>query len=269
MKKQFVSILAGATLFGLTAFAGCSVDVTKYNRYDNADKYTAGSFTYAATGITDIDIDWVVGSVTLVQSDNAELSVSESGASLSEDEKVHYWIDRGTLNIKFCKSGWKGNLDDKEKNLTVEIPQGVDLDVDNVSGKIVAENVSVGELSVENVSGNVTLGNVIARELSVENVSGGIQINGLTAGDISIDGVSGSIELSELSAPKAEIETVSGKITLTLAPSQGANVSFDSASGKLKSEKKYSKNGDNYSFAGEGDILQVEAETSSGDFIVK
>ena len=270
MKKKFIGFLAGVMLLFVTAGTGCSAGSMQYDRYDNANLYQSGDFTYTATAITEIEIDWMVGGVTLVQSDSAELSVSESGISLNEEQKLHYWIDGSTLNIKFCKAGWRGgNIEEKNKELTVQIPQGVDLEVANISGKIVAENLSVGELSVESVSGDITLKSVTAREVSAESVSGGIAINGLETGELNIDQVSGDIELSMLSAMEIELETVSGKTTLTLDASQGANISFEGASGKLRSDKEYTKNGERYSFAGESGVLRIDAESASGDFIVK
>ena len=107
MKRIIALLLTGLLLFacvGCITITGlsCSVPV----RYSNADKYTAGNFTYESDKVDKVEIEWAAGGIKLLNG-KGTLSVTESGSDdLSEDEQMHWWLDGKTLKIKGYPLAW-------------------------------------------------------------------------------------------------------------------------------------------------------------------
>ncbi len=83
--------------------------------YPNAEQYQAGAFSYSADAVTAVEVYWRSGEVEIVESEDSELRVAESGSSLAEDAALHYFLDGGTLRIRFCASGAKICVDALDK----------------------------------------------------------------------------------------------------------------------------------------------------------
>ena len=120
MKKTICLLAAAVMMFSLS---GC-VFTKNSNIYKFAESraYTAAR-AGEAKDATEIDIDWVAGSVKIVKTDKAEVSFEQSGGE-TENDYLAYRQKGEKLSIKFLKSGTKvRNLD---KDLTVYIPQTVE-----------------------------------------------------------------------------------------------------------------------------------------------
>ena len=261
MKRIIALFLTGLMLFacvGCITVTGlsCSVPV----RYSNADKYTAGNFTYESDKVEKVEIEWAAGGIKLVNG-KGTLSVTESGADeLSEDEQMHWWLDGKTLKIKFCKSGYKYSLNkafNNKKELTVELPEYVDLDIDVASGKVSAENMlnlgkfeldtasggtdikalSAKEVKVDSASGGMAFGSVtVSAAFKVNSASGGLTVDSISAGEIDIDSASGGITIGIGTVEKVKLDSTSGSIRLTLLDkTAGATVRFSAVSGSFNS----------------------------------
>ncbi len=270
MKRIIALFLTGLLLFacvGCISISGlsCSVPV----RYTNADKYTAGNFTYESDKVTKVDIEWASGSITL-KNGKGTLTVSESGAdSLTEEEQMHWWIDGTTLRIKFCKSGYKLPVTKQnKKELTIELPDFVDLDIDVASGKVSAESMlnlgklkldtasggtdiralSAKEVKVNSASGGTAFGNVSVTEaFKVDTASGGLTVDRISAEEIEVDSASGGITIGVDTVEKINIDSVSGGIRLKLnLPERGAMVRCEKVSGSLNVKLPYEKDGEAY-----------------------
>ena len=254
MKKisnGWIIAFSAAVLVATTGFGGCTT-MGRYEKYDNADLYQNGNFTYAAADIKEVEIDWVLGSVEIVQSDAAELSVSEESIK-DVDKQLHYYLEGTTLKIKFCKSGLRTNIEEKYKNLRVEIPSSVYLEIDSVSAPITIGEATLSGLSVETVSGDLIAEKINTPAIEIETVSGEL-----------------SIGLTEKS--NVEIETVSGDMVISLLNNRGATIVFDEVSGKFLTEREYGKAGKKrYDILGEAQlpICTIDIESVSGDLTVK
>ena len=272
MKRIIALLLTGLLLFacvGCITITGlsCSVPV----RYSNADKYTAGNFTYESDKVEKVEIEWMSGGIKLLNG-KGTLSVTESGSDeLSEDEQMHWWIDGKTLKIKFCKSGYQYNLTDafnNKKELTVELPDFVDLDIDVASGKVSAENMlnlgkfkldtasggsdirflSAKEVKVDAASGKTAFGEVtVSAAFNVNTASGGLTVDRISAGEIDVDSASGGITIGIDTVEKIKIDSASGSIKLKLnQPERGATVRCDKVSGSFNLQLPYEKDGETY-----------------------
>ncbi|MBQ8295992.1 MAG: DUF4097 family beta strand repeat protein [Clostridia bacterium] len=252
-KKAIWASLAAA-LFA-TAFLGmgCNVNKSRFEKYDEASRYSVGNFTYSAHTITNVEIDWVSGTVEVAQSDSPTLSVEEKDPSPVDEQKMHYYIDSDTLHIKYCKSGLKLNFDEDFKDLRVEIPAGIELDISSIDAAVTVQAVSLREFSAETVGGKIVAENVSADEISME-------------------GVGGSLTLGIAKAKTdVALETVGGNIKLTLLNGLGAKIEFATLGGKFKTEKKYGKSGRRYDVYGADGVstdCHVEVDTVGGDLTV-
>ena len=267
MKRIFAILLTGLLLLSAIGCVriSCSVPV----RYSNADKYTAGSFTYEETKVKKVEIEWLAGSVTL-RNGKGTLSVSESGEQdLSEEEQMHWWIDGTTLRIKFCKSGKELSLSKMEKkDLTVELPAFVDLKLDVASGKIVSENMlNLGTFDLEKASGSANIRFLSAEKVKIETASGATAFGKVSvAGTFEIDTASGGLTVDEINANEIDVDSASGGITLGIA--DASNVRINSTSGSVKITLSDKKAGARIRFdAVSGDFNTALSVVNSGDLM--
>ncbi len=258
-------------------------------RYANADKYTAGDFTYDASEITAVDIDWAAGDITL-KNGTGTLSVSESGGdTLDKADQLHWWIDGSTLKIKYCESGRISTVSASQKDLTVELPNFADLKIDIASGKIAAENMlNLGVLDVNSASGGIGIEYLSAKDVRIDTASGGVYIaHASVSGAFKVDSASGGVSSEQISADSIRIDVASGGVTLgvmaantvnidsvsggvklkLLSPERGASVRCETASGKVNIKLPYEKSGSTYKI-GLGDI-DVKIDAVSGTITVE
>ena len=288
MKRIIAVLLTGLLL--LSAVGCIRISCSAPVMYSNADRYTAGDFTYDESKVKKVEIEWASGSVTL-KNGKGTLSVSESGAeSLPEAEKLHWWIDGTTLKIKFCKSGTELTLTDlNKKDLTVELPAFVNLEIDVASGKIISEEMlDLGILKVKTASGGASIGYLSAKEIRIETASGawklgrvsvsgdfkvdtasgGLTVDEITAETVKVDNASGSISFGKIAAEEVHIDSASGSIKLGLADQEaGAEIEYESVSGSFKCNLPYEKSGKTYQI-GRG-LMKVQIEVVSGSVTVE
>lgn len=265
-KYLFFAGIAGLALAG-GAFVGCRKDKAKYEKYDDAARYAVGNFTYEAQNVTEVEIDWVGGSVEVEQSDGQTLTVSEDAEGKAESERLHYYLDGTTLKIRYCESGLCSTIDGTQKNLRVEIPVGVDLDIDCESADVVTGALTVRELSVETKSGNITAEKWTAERIDADTKSGNITVGEVASASVGAGSVSGEIRLGVSKAGKTDVETTSGKVTLELLAGLGARVEFKTKSGAFYSDKKYESSGKRYNVYGADGVstdCTIEVETGAG-----
>lgn len=200
--------------------------------YIDANRYTAGNFTYAAADVRAVTVSWVGGSVTLAEGAGETLRAEESG-TLTAAQQMHWRIKDGTLEIMYCASGYAGRFPLDAKALTLEIPAGADVTVSSVSAPVRGDALSVGDLTVSTVSGTIGLADVTAADLRLGSTSGRIDLAGETRADaLHADTVSGTVDAEQLAARTVDVSTVSGGVKLGLAAA--ADVDIDTTSGAVR-----------------------------------
>ena len=278
--------------------------ISSYGTYKDANKYSIGSFSYNASGLDKVCIDYVSGDVTLVQSANRTLSVTENDSRLSDDQKVHWYLDGKTLYIRFCKSGYSGKFPNNSKKISIEIPFDIELEVGITSGDVTfatdveARNVSLGatsgdfkvrtvrtgEFQMGSTSGSVSMDALYATKVSFGSTSGNTSVDlihaeaikfGATSGntvlgniyasDVNGAGTSGNIILSFEYCENLSIGCTSGNIRIEKIPSNGATIKYEKTSGTLKADGYMVK--DNRMVFGAGGC-KMEIVTTSGDLII-
>ena len=287
MKKVFSLIIALALIFAaLFSLSSCfyvnssEPNYVNYRKYDNAEKYMVGGFSYSSSGIEKVEIDWVAGEVNATATESDILSVYENGTSLAESEQLHYYSYGKTLIIRYCKSLFRGVIDPEQKSLHIEIPHGVELEITSVSADVFSGNLDMKDIRISNVSGDTTITAACADDIDIssvsgdifvshakatdnlefESVSGDIRNNRAEAGTIKAGSVSGDVELGIFDAAAVDIDTTSGDIVLTLIGDIGIDLDFSTTSGKHSAESDY-KTG--------AKRCTVKAKTVSGDLSTK
>ncbi|MCQ2412399.1 MAG: DUF4097 family beta strand repeat-containing protein [Sphaerochaetaceae bacterium] len=219
-------------------------------KYDNASKYTAGPGSVDASKVSDLHVDWVSGSVTIVEGDVSSVRFDESCKTTLDAKTCMYWyLDGSTLRIKWCRSGLSKASHQSSKDLTVVVPRGMllnSLEVSSVSSSILSK-VDALNCKVNGVSGPVSLDGSYADSVTVNNVSGSVNLcYGVCPKKVSIDVVSGSAVLAipAQSGFTATLHSVSGKFSCDIPTSVNsgkyvagdgkASIKMDSVSGSLK-----------------------------------
>ncbi|MDD6203563.1 MAG: DUF4097 family beta strand repeat-containing protein [Firmicutes bacterium] len=256
--KRLPALVLTVLLTAACLFSGCNIGFPSRSAgtitgriYGDPELYQTGSFTYDAQSVNSVEIDWCVGRIDLVCSDNPTLSVREAGESLPQEKQLHYLVRDGILRIQFWRSGLISSVDDKQKHITVEIPKNLNITVINTSGSIYADSVTAAHTVLDTVSGSINITALSADSAKISSVSGSMKIDqAQIANEFGAAGTSGSIKIGGLSAQTAGIGTTSGSISVNSAV----------IAGKLKL----------YSVSGSVDASNVscdtaEISTTSGD----
>ena len=273
MKIIKVLILSAAAIFMCASFCACSFIGSIY---PDADRYSLGN-TEIKGKVEAIDVDWTSGELAIVYSDSAEGIVIEEKANkeLSDDEKVHWYLDGTTLMIKYASSGKYGFFG-FEKKLTLTLPSDLILASAKIycaSASSSADALEAEYIYLDSASGDMQFKNINTKKLKAGSASGRIKIDGICTGSADIDTASGNITL-KLSGKtdELEIESSSGKIDLSLG--EVGKLDVDSSSGNIKIEAEEIKEECEIDSASgsvklvlpEEKGFFVRVDTASGDF---
>ena len=125
--------------------------------YANADKYTVGDTTVTSP-VENLDIDWTSGPVNIEYHAGSGISVSETAnKTLSEDDRLRWWLDGTTLRIRYAKSGIRFSFN-LEKKLTVSLPEGTVLkqaDIGTTSGDLFIPALAADDVRLGSTSGSI------------------------------------------------------------------------------------------------------------------
>ena len=220
--KKIISIIFLLTIISLLSACGPGLIIDPYV-YDDTN-YQTGNMTFTET-INSINIDWIVGDIVIQKSETEEIIIREDvDVKIDESLKMHYYLNEGLLDIKFCGNLQKINYDYKVKKLYIYLPSSSNLQkisISNISADISIENVNINSLVIDNISGDIDVEKVNINSLNMENTSGDIFIFYSTVDNIYIGTVSGTTGISYDKKPTTlKVESVSGGITiLTVSPS--------------------------------------------------
>lgn len=247
-KKQAVLIAALLALCALcpTAFAA------RMERYANAQQYTAGDFEYNAADVQRVEIHWIAGSVTLMQSDVDTLRAYESGSSKSDDMQMQHLLADGVLYIQFCQAGaqYSSLFFTPKKALTLAVPAGIALSVETRSADIALHEHQLGNTVLQSTSGDIHADYLLSERLSVSSTSGSLDITAADAHQtMSLCSTSGGIQAGGLRADTILLDTTSGSIHAD-AMAAAARIRAESTSGAIALKQLQSP--------------QLEIETTSG-----
>lgn len=213
-------------------FPVLSIKAGSFNKND----YTRGG---GETGsISELEIDWDNGNVTVETYDGDSVVYYEEG--VTDSKKEMYCAERdGKLSILSGspKRVQLINIKPSSKSLTVKIPANMEqlknIDIDCVSADVNISGINAEELSIDNASGNIKLTDTNVFSLDADGASGNISSENLTVtGHSSFDTASGAVSLCG-SIASADFDTASGDVKLIsdVCPSE---IDADTASGDIE-----------------------------------
>lgn len=275
MQKRCFPICAAllflAVTFGLTACD--NENGVGYKRYENAASYAVGNVDLDGSACTKVEIDWLGGSIEIEESADG-LRVIEDGANsrlIHMDERMHYYLDGSVLKIKYCVAGYRGKIDETGKNLRVELPKGVSIEVDCTSANTVVGVIETPAFFFESDTGNLNAERIRCSRAELETVGGELNIGDIAADELSAESVRGNMQFGFSESVRAELENERGDIRLCLR-GVGAQLVLENGA-SVVTDRAYTQNGRVYEFAqtldGEAKLCMIEAETGSGKIYVK
>lgn len=301
MKKTIAYILSGlCVLSSVVLLSGCGK--SSYT-YINADKFLSGNATISEGILTEIDIDYITGSVEVeISSEIDEFTIEESfKKELDEDEKVHYLFEKGKLTIKYRASSSKKVKTNLEKSLTIKVPADrqqltkissnttsanvkikgnflngavagsiSEVNLNSTSGGIIVGGLNISELTVKTSSGNIDIKTcIVSKSVVLESVSGGVYTSGITTPTIDAKSVSGSMRLRLLTTGNVKAETTSGSVEIGFPNEIKAyTIDFETRSGKYSTDFNEKVDGSLRRY-GAGSGITVVVKTVSGAMSVK
>ena len=214
---RMVSLILALVLIAIGGFIlfGRSIG----DGYEHAEKYTAGD-TSLSSPVENLDIHWTSGSLTVEYYDGSEILVREtSPRSLSEDDKLRWWLDGTTLRIQFRKGGFRWfSFSSPEKALTVSLPKGLRLvsaDIQATSADVRLPDLAADRLNLQSTSGDITAA-ADANQLSAVSTSGSLQITLGSVDTVSLSSTSGGLGLTAQDASSVSLSSTSGAVAASL-----------------------------------------------------
>ena len=178
-------------------------------------------YTVPAEGITELDLSWTSGDVTVQPWSGDSIRLEEdSEVELTEDYRLLYTVEGGELKVRF--DGQPNRDVTWRKVLLVWLPEAL--------------AQSLAKLDAATVSAEVTVLDLTAAELDIETVSGGVYARG-GFGELDFSTVSGDMTLETNETFRLDAETTSGSVCLRLPDTMGLTLDFASTSGEIRSQR--------------------------------
>ena len=193
-------------------------------------------YTVPADGITELDLSWTCGAVTVQPWNGDRIRLEEnSQVELTGDYRLLCTAEDGTLKVRF--DGQPGRNVTWTKTLTVWLPEALaeslaKLDVETVSAGVAVLDLTAAELDVETVSGSVYARGSF-RAVDADSTSGAVSLAG-ALGEVDFSSVSGGLRLTPEEPFRLDAETTSGSVGLQLPEDMGLTLDFDSTSGEIQ-----------------------------------
>ena len=214
-----VAIFAiGVLIYGLATGFG----LKELRRFGFQRDFTVPyEYTEEVDELTDIDISWLAGPVTLSFYNGPDIRVVEiAQQELSESEQLSLSISRNTLEIRWNSSLFNlfGFWHSEAKSLEVQIPRQFAYGLETVrvstsSGDIVMDDLTVEKAVFETVSGELQVHNVAAEQVQLKTTSGDIVAENVAGiKKFTASTVSGEAKMTDIQAGELEFGTTSGDL---------------------------------------------------------
>lgn len=224
--------------------------------YAHADRYQAGD-TEITSAVENLDIDWIAGKVNIEYHAGSGVKVTETASkTLSENEKLRWWLDGSTLRIRFIKSGINLGIN-LQKTLTVSLPEGAvlkDVKISSTSADLNIPALTADEILFDTTSGDITAVTA-AKKLTSTSTSGNMNLQQDSDLDsVHLSSTSGDIGITLAGAKKIEADSTSGNLYVTASGSVG-NIRLHTTSGAVVPDL--------------ADVDKADLSATSGDITAK
>ena len=243
--------------------------------YKNADKYTAGDRKISEK-IDTIDINYLSGNVNFSSDSSDGITVTETAnKEISEDMKVHTWVNEGTLYVRYCASSKGLDFNNIDKNLDIAVPENVELDnlkVDISSGSFTGKGFYARSVDASASSGKIDV-DCESKKIELSVSSGSIDVKQHGESDsISMETSSGKLKAEVEKVNKVSMDLTSGNATFKGMDVKNFEYGVTSGDGNLtfykvpESSKINGTSADIKIYIPENSDLTVALDQTSGDF---
>lgn len=260
-KKIFASILGLLPL----ALSGCYGNVIMPD-YKNSDKYLVGSQSYESP-LNDINIEWMFGTITLVEDPDIRFAKIEEENDLQDKFKVHSYCSGNVLDIKFMAPKTSASIENTDKNLKVTYYPGLlNLNIKLTSGEIVAEKLSADKaINIKLTSGKISVDEMKSHEINVTYTSGNVDISKIDSDRFNCTYTSGNFMGKFTSRVKnSALKFTSGKSIISLSEDGGV-VKVDKTSGSVTTHREGTEDHGKYTFGSGNAEFSVKFTSGSLD----
>lgn len=164
-----------------------------------------------------IEVENISGSIRVRGSARGDVRITGTvgegakGILIEGDER------RLRVKVDYPKSGrwggWWAGGERSDSVLELEVPEGVELEVEAVSATVDVEGVGGQRIGIESVSGDIHMAGA-PRSLQVETVSGRVDVRAGGIREVGLESVSGRLTLAGPVGERLSAESVSGAIDL-------------------------------------------------------
>lgn len=215
------------------------VDTTESALQETEEVYsqTEKANTFDASGISELEIEWVAGNILIQPGTSDKITVSEDGSS---DTKYDMAVKkRGSkLSILFCEDSTLG-LSSLKKDLTITVPvdwECQSLEIDAASSNVTVNDLTIQEVELDTASGACAFNTCTVEELDVDTASGDIQFVG-NLDILSCDAASASVYAVLSNIPsRLDMDTMSGDLDITIPEDAGFTITMDTMSSEFSSD---------------------------------
>jgi len=200
----------------------------------------------------------VIGNIIILESDNNEVKAELVGSITTRGEKPYLSMkakeEKILFEVNYPPFNKSVSISSSDLTLTIYVPKTFKhslylktisgdiifddfhdldyIDLTNVSGNILVNNISSNSIDIGNTSGNIKIENISFNNSTISSVSGKINVSG-NPGISHLSSVSGQMDLAFIGTiNNSDIETVSGSIKLHIDDNQSFDAFLDSVSGK-------------------------------------
>lgn len=251
------------------AVAACVEGPSTY-QYDTHNFNEAMGDVTPTAAVSTVEIDWVAGSVRVVNGSVSAITVHESGVGEANNIHLYYRVYNDTMTIAFAADDT--NVRNISKNLTVTVPQDKPLGtlrINSVAATVHVETTVTDLLDVSGVSARMECALPGVKRVKAETTSGGINLRLGVTRELELESVSGNVNVVvQKMFDELEAETVSGNVTVTMPADAAFDMHVTTVSGRVNAgDFACTIAGKHYKCGVDG--AEMEIETTSGNVNLK
>lgn len=225
---------------------------------------------FISAAVQNLDIEWVAGSITIMEDENAtDIQITELSSSDTEHRMVCKQSGQ-TLKINFSEESIKlsglGISLDVSKDLIITVPAGWKcnkLDIDAAATEVEIHGLEINKFDFDGASGELTLDNCNIKVLDIDTASGDVEFTG-TLEELDFDAASAKFHAEFYQIPSnLKLDAMSGDLTVVLPEYCGFHLELDTMSGSFDSDFEFGTMGATY-IHGDG-ACKIKVGAMSGD----
>lgn len=230
--------------------------------------------TFAASEISEIEINWVAGDILIQPGNTDQITVQEDGVT---DYKYAMVLRQkgDELQISFCdeavgKYFGVHTRSDLEKDLTILVPPDwvcETLDIECASATVEVNDLTIREVDFDGASGTCEFENCTVGEMDIDTASGDVRFVG-SLEMLDCDAASASIYAVLNNVPnRLDMDSMSGDLDITLPQNAGFALSMSGLNMDFESDFDTTMKNGNY-VCGDGSC-RINVDAMSGDVFIR